>query len=225
MSLRIVTVRLGHLPQVERIKQGFEAMRDVVGGEIHVVRRRPEFPPEIYLICNEKGMVGGLPPNGCGILGPYFFVRAAPSLTGFVDVTDDDVAAIENFWRAHRGQSHPSAYGGPTIAFRSMQETTIHIHLLLIASLQRKLDAYRQAASEAGVLRRVAGVPAEVRSAAYERFRTAAQAFADSLQVAAARMPEHVRALDQKPSAADRADQDVEDCATPRPPGSLRAPL
>jgi hypothetical protein len=105
-QLRIVTVRVGRPPAVESIDHCLEGMQAVVGGWIEARRVNV---PGIVAVCNEESMLEDLPPNGCGFLGPYFFVRDGGD-GEFAGVTDADVVAIGHYWMAHRHQSHPSQY-------------------------------------------------------------------------------------------------------------------
>jgi hypothetical protein len=103
--IKIVTVRMGQWPQVEEIDGSLESMQAIVGGFVEATR--PVGLLGLDLFCNEDGVSLGLLPNGCGILGDYFFIRHDDNGDP-VSLTDEDLATIRNYYRSHRLVIHPS---------------------------------------------------------------------------------------------------------------------
>lgn len=114
--IAVVIVRQGERPVVGQIAGTLESMQAIVGGYIEVVRR-PELGG-LDLVCNEEGMLDDLAPNGCGILGPYFFSKGNAE-GDFVSLSEVDVKVVLAYYASHRGQSHPVEYGGDVVGFVS----------------------------------------------------------------------------------------------------------
>lgn len=105
-KIRIVNVPVGEGPKVEEIDAGLEAMQALVGGYIEFVA----MGGNVALVCNEEGMMLGLPQNGCGILGPYFFTKTDPGTGDSASLTDAECDAIRAHVVAHRQVRHRGAH-------------------------------------------------------------------------------------------------------------------
>ncbi len=105
MEITIVTVRLGLKPQIEKIDGSLEAMQAIVGG--YIEKSPCDSMPGVDLICNEEGMSLSLEPNGCGILGSFFFARFGEE-GDWVNLTLADILEIGQYVTRQRGKLHPS---------------------------------------------------------------------------------------------------------------------
>lgn len=100
--MRILVVEPGKVPEVREIPGGLEEMQKIVGGLIQAIY---PFPEEIALICNEEGMLLGLPPNRglwdeTGVLydivcGTFFLCGAPSDSESFSGLTTVQVTELE----------------------------------------------------------------------------------------------------------------------------------
>lgn len=100
--MRILVVEPGKVPEVREIPGGLEEMQKIVGGLIQAIY---PFPEEIALICNEEGMLLGLPPNRglwdeTGVLydivcGTFFLCGAPSDSESFSGLTTEQVTELE----------------------------------------------------------------------------------------------------------------------------------
>ena len=100
--MRILVVEPGKVPEVRDIPGGLEEMQKIVGGLIQAIY---PFPEEIALICNEEGMLLGLPLNRglwdeSGILydivcGTFFLCGAPSDSESFSGLTTEQVTELE----------------------------------------------------------------------------------------------------------------------------------
>jgi hypothetical protein len=118
-KIKIVTVRVGSLPVIEEIDDTLEAMQAVVGGCIEMVL----VAPGVYICCNEDGIALGLPQNGCGMLGPYFFVGTDEESGDNQSLTPGECYAMMNYAMEHAGDVHPIA-DGVTFTINDLNDST-----------------------------------------------------------------------------------------------------
>ena len=100
--MRILVVEPGKAPEVREIPGGLEEMQKIVGGLIQAIY---PFPEEIALICNEEGMLLGLPLNRglwdeSGVLydivcGTFFLCGAPSDSESFSGLTTEQVTELE----------------------------------------------------------------------------------------------------------------------------------
>jgi hypothetical protein len=102
--IRVVYVPVGEPPRTLVVEDTLEAAQKLVGGMIDVVGLGAGFT----VTCNDEGVSLGLPQNGCGLLGPYFFGRADGEGNS-VSLTDDDVSKVLAYWASYRGLRHAGA--------------------------------------------------------------------------------------------------------------------
>jgi hypothetical protein len=106
--IRLLHVPVGGTPTVVWIDPTLEAMQALVGGYLEAVNPGRLLPPQVALYCNEDGIERQLPPNGCGILGSYFF--SAHDAHGDPRSLDaGELAAASLFYQIHRKRLHPTA--------------------------------------------------------------------------------------------------------------------
>ncbi len=93
-KIRVVVFEPGKPGEVRDIDNDLKAMQAIVGGYIEIVRLH-WLPRDRALsaVCNEEGLLRGLPPNRAGLVGPFFVVREEPP--EFVSLTDADVALVQ----------------------------------------------------------------------------------------------------------------------------------
>lgn len=100
--MRILVVEPGKAPEVREISGGLKEMQNIVGGLIQAIY---PFPEEIALVCNEEGMLLGLPPNR-GLLdesgalydivcGTFFLCGAPADSETFSSLTPEQVIQLE----------------------------------------------------------------------------------------------------------------------------------
>ena len=94
--MKVIVVRPGYDPVVEKIEDTLEAMQTIVGGYIEAV-----YPFEDYvaLLCNEESKLNGMPPNRCLfnddgdvldiIFGTFFLCGAPADAEDFTSIPDD----------------------------------------------------------------------------------------------------------------------------------------
>jgi hypothetical protein len=104
-GIRVVVCRTGQGPVEETIDGGLESMQKLVGGYIEMVH----LGGGISAVCNEEGIMLGLPQNACGFLGDFFFTRTDPRTGDGVSLTDADVRKIGAYYETYRLFRH----GGP----------------------------------------------------------------------------------------------------------------
>jgi hypothetical protein len=106
--IRILLVPVGGTPTVAWIDPALEVMQALVGGHIEATNPGRLLPRGVDLYCNEDGIERQLPPNGCGILGPYFFSaidgRGEPR-----SLDPAELAAVRLFYLMHRNVKHECA--------------------------------------------------------------------------------------------------------------------
>lgn len=106
--IRVLFVPVGGTPTVVWIEPSLAAMQALVGGHIEATNPARLLPRGVDLYCNEDGIERQLPPNGCGILGPYFFSaidgRGEPR-----SLDAGELAAVSVFYLLHRDVRHPCA--------------------------------------------------------------------------------------------------------------------
>ena len=100
--MRILVVEPGKAPEVREISGGLKEMQNIVGGLIQAIY---PFPEEIALVCNEEGMLLGLPPNRglwdeTGVLydivcGTFFLCGAPSDSESFSGLTTEQVTELE----------------------------------------------------------------------------------------------------------------------------------
>lgn len=100
--MRILVVEPGKAPEVREISGGLKEMQNIVGGLIQAIY---PFPEEIALVCNEEGMLLGLPPNRglwdesgalYDIVCGTFFLCCAPSDSeSFSSLTPEQITQLE----------------------------------------------------------------------------------------------------------------------------------
>lgn len=100
--MRILVVEPGKAPEVREIPGGLKEMQNIVGGLIQAIY---PFPEEIALVCNEEGMLLGLPPNRglwdeSGALydivcGTFFLCGAPADSETFSSLTPEQVIQLE----------------------------------------------------------------------------------------------------------------------------------
>lgn len=100
--MRILVVEPGKAPEVREIPGGLEEMQKIVGGLIQAIY---PFPEEIALVCNEEGMLLGLPPNRglwdeSGALydivcGTFFLCGAPSDSESFSSLTPEQITELE----------------------------------------------------------------------------------------------------------------------------------
>jgi hypothetical protein len=113
--VRIVIVPCHGKPFVAWVKPDLDTFQAIVGGMIEVVRNRVP-GTRVDIVCNEEGIMTGLPQNGCGLLGNYYFC----AIDGNGDersLTDQEVAAALAYWTARRTQPHPDPNGENSITY------------------------------------------------------------------------------------------------------------
>jgi Domain of unknown function (DUF3846) len=114
--ITIVVVRVGAEPVVEQIDGSLESMQAIVGGDIEYVPLK--HMREVDLVCNEDGISLALKPNGCGILGTYFFTVSTDD--GDPDSLDaEDIENVKNYVAKNRGVKHPTETGEAEITITS----------------------------------------------------------------------------------------------------------
>ena len=97
----VVGVRSGRDARAETIGDSLEAMQTFVGGDIEM----HGLGDGISLVCNEDGMALGLPQNGCGLLGPYFFTKTNEEGDS-VSLSDEEATACMAYWAQYRTVMH-----------------------------------------------------------------------------------------------------------------------
>lgn len=100
--VRVVHVPAGKPARVQEIEDTLAAMQALVGGYIESV----SVGGAVRLVCNEDGIALGLPQNGFGVLGPYFFTKIDEDGDN-VDLDDAECARIAAHVAAYRGVRHP----------------------------------------------------------------------------------------------------------------------
>ena len=100
--MRILVVEPGKAPEVREISGGLKEMQNIVGGLIQAIY---PFPEEIALVCNEEGMLLGLPPNRglwdeSGALydivcGTFFLCGALSDSESFSSLTPEQITQLE----------------------------------------------------------------------------------------------------------------------------------
>jgi hypothetical protein len=74
--MKILVFEPGQPGAVRDIDGSLDAMQAVVGGMIEIVpRSRLRLAPGLVAVCNEEGLLLGLPPNRAGLVGTFFLVR------------------------------------------------------------------------------------------------------------------------------------------------------
>jgi hypothetical protein len=118
--VRIVIVPCHGSPFMAWIEPELETSQAIVGGMIEIARNRVK-DSSVDIACNEEGIMMGLPHNGCGMLGNYFFC----AIDGNGDersLTDAEVGAAMAFWMANRTQPHPDPDGKSGFIFIEMRD-------------------------------------------------------------------------------------------------------
>lgn len=116
--IRIVAVRQGEGAKAEEIGDDLEAFQSFVGGYIEAVG----LGGNISIICNEDGMSLKLPNNGCGILGPYFFLKASEDGES-VSLSDQEVLTCFAYYSKYRDKQHQADIR----SFDTLQEMINHL--------------------------------------------------------------------------------------------------
>lgn len=99
--IRIVGVRVGEPAKVEEIGDDLRSFQAFVGGdmELHGLGN------DIAVVCNEDGLRLGLPQNGCGLLGPWFFTKN-DGQGDQMSLSDAEVEACLTYWATYRAVRH-----------------------------------------------------------------------------------------------------------------------
>ncbi|MDR3765702.1 MAG: DUF3846 domain-containing protein [Butyricicoccus sp.] len=100
----ILVVEPGKEPETREISGDLGAMQEIVGGMIQAIYPFPG--EEIALVCNEEGMLLGLPPNRglwdeSGALydivcGTFFLCGAPADSETFASLTDEQIKRLEH---------------------------------------------------------------------------------------------------------------------------------
>jgi hypothetical protein len=100
-QIRIIYVPLGGPGSSLDIHDDRAALQQLVGGypEMHAMGRG------IQLVCNEDGIALGLPQNGCGILGPYLFLKSDERGES-ISLNDEECKAVLAYVAVHRMIKH-----------------------------------------------------------------------------------------------------------------------
>lgn len=96
--MKVLVVEVGRQPMVKEIDGSLRSMQEIVGGYIQAIYPWME---EVALICNEEGMINGLPLNRpllddrgwlIDVIAGTFFICAAPiDSESFQSLTDEQI--------------------------------------------------------------------------------------------------------------------------------------
>ena len=96
--MKVLVAETGRQPMAMEIEGSLRSMQEIVGGYIKAIYPWME---EVALICNEEGMINGLPPNRpllddrgwlIDVIAGTFFICSAPSDSeSFQSLTDDQI--------------------------------------------------------------------------------------------------------------------------------------
>jgi hypothetical protein len=78
-------------------------------------------PNDIAVVCNEDGVALGLPENGCGLLGNWFFTRNN-GRGDQVSLTPEDVTTCLLYWAQYRQVKHGGVGRMEVHSFNSLDE-------------------------------------------------------------------------------------------------------
>lgn len=101
--IKVVLCEVGKEPKVVEIKNDLQTLQEIVGGYIENVTLRSK----ICLICNEEGMLKGLPFNRCGILGPFILSKANED-DELISLSDSEIRIIGEWCESYKSSPHPS---------------------------------------------------------------------------------------------------------------------
>lgn len=95
--LKVIIVPVGQEPYVKEIPHTLEELQKIVGGYIEVATTPI---PNVVIVCNEHGMIDGLPKNLLGIYGDFLFV--ATEHPEFVSLNEEQIKQVFNELRLAR---------------------------------------------------------------------------------------------------------------------------
>jgi hypothetical protein len=110
--ITVVTVRVGQPPKIEQIENSLEGSQEVVGGDIQMVG----VGNDISLVCNEDGISLGLPENGCGILGTFFFSKCDDE-GDMVSLSEQECQALMTYATVYRHVRHGGVANWEVVTF------------------------------------------------------------------------------------------------------------
>ena len=120
--IRVVVCKVGQEPAIAEIEETLPAIQDLVGGFIEVCN----IGKNLALVCNEEAAIRGLPPNRCGILGDFFFMRHDPEGDG-TSLTDNDIEEIVAYCARHKGRR----YNGRVVTLQAQEPTDVVLKTII----------------------------------------------------------------------------------------------
>jgi Domain of unknown function (DUF3846) len=102
-KLKIVVVEPDKDPEIRIINHTLEEMHRIVGGYIETVKTDLE---GVVIVCNESGMIDGLPLNAFNIHGTFFFVAVdVPEFISLNEYQINKVIKQVKWWREKQRQT------------------------------------------------------------------------------------------------------------------------
>lgn len=89
-KLKVIIVPVGQKPYVAEIPHTLETLQNIVRGYIEVAVI--PIVENVVVVCNENGMIDGLPKNLLGIHGDFLLVGVEPP--EFVSLSDEQIEEI-----------------------------------------------------------------------------------------------------------------------------------
>lgn len=94
-NIRVTVYAPGRPGETRDVANELTPMQEIVGGYLEVVR----LPiPSLLIVCNEEGLLQGLPPNIMGIRGTFFVTRESEDGSDFVSLTDADLVSVHGLF-------------------------------------------------------------------------------------------------------------------------------
>lgn len=101
--IKVVLCEVGKEPSVVEIENDLYTLQKIVGGYIENITLQSK----ICLICNEEGMLKGLPFNRCGILGTFILTKY-DSEGKLISLSNSETKIIQEWCEFYKDSPHPS---------------------------------------------------------------------------------------------------------------------
>ena len=121
--MKILVIEAGKHPYEKEIKGGLKEMQEIVGGMIQAVY---PFPEKIGLVCNDEGLILGLPFNreieeDYGIFGTFFICGLGSG--SFVSLPEKLIETYNHRFHSPQIYTASGVYNISPIHYRILMET------------------------------------------------------------------------------------------------------